>query len=131
MIHIFRFIHEQCRNPQFDVNHLINKLNICGTQLRELTYKHYRQSPSALIEAIRLERILEHLETGEHFMILSSKCGFGCVKTFNRVFLKRVGISAAKARKQLQESHDKEALKHQWRMEIWARGGGGGAHSSA
>ncbi|MBS1538205.1 MAG: helix-turn-helix domain-containing protein [Bacteroidetes bacterium] len=125
MSEIIAQIELQCRHQQFDVNSLINRFNISDTYLRELSRKIFGLSPSELIESVRLSYILNHIESKEHFVCLSEKCGFGCIKTFNRVFSKRIGISAAQARKQLLLTTDKDALKQEWLHIIWLRGGKG------
>ncbi len=125
MTTIFSYIKSQSRSQQFDVNALLNTLSISDTHLRELSRKHFGLSPSELIEAVRLENVLDTIENREHFVNMSENCGFGCIKTFNRAFQKRVGITAAQARKLLLQSNDKETLKHQWRNKIWSKGGKG------
>ncbi|MFN8361096.1 MAG: helix-turn-helix domain-containing protein [Candidatus Kapaibacterium sp.] len=124
MIHIFRSIHEHCRQQQFDVNILLHNLGSTYSQIRDVTYKHFGLSPAKVIEGSRLDIALKRLEHGEHFGIVADKCGFGCEKTFHRAFKKRIGITAQQARKLLAESSDKQALYHQWRLNIWSTGGG-------
>ena len=127
---IFPYIKSQCHSQQFDVNALLDELQISDTYLREISRKHFGLSPSELIESVRLDTILSSIENHEHFVIMSQRCGFGSIKTFNRAFSKRVGISAAQARRQLINSEDKEALREQWREKIWSLGGRGIPSSS-
>jgi len=119
MKHILHFIHEHCRNPQFDVNLLHQLLKYSDSYIREVAHKECGMSPCKIIEGFRLDKVIENLDTAENLIQLSIMCGFGSLKTFNRAFLKRVGISAASARKQLQESSDKENVKRVWRLKIW------------
>jgi len=124
MNEIISHIHLRSHDKQFDVNALIYSLQISHTYLQERTHKDFGLCPRELIESVRLDNVLKHLEHEIHFVNLSERCGFGSFKTFRNAFEKRVGISAAQARKQLREIDDKDALKHQWRLKIGLRGGG-------
>ena len=117
-------IYDNFRRRDFDVNDLICMLGLSQSYVHELTYKYYGQSPGELIESFRLDAAIRRLHSDENFIMLSISCGFGSVKTFSRVFQKRISISAMAARKQLMESTDRELQIKTWQQIIWERGNG-------
>jgi len=79
-------------------------------------------SPNELLESVRLDEALRLIITGEQTPLVSIKVGFGSVRRQHEVFKKRLGLSAAQARKVLFDSIDQEKQIQLWRRMIWAKG---------
>ncbi|MBI3258862.1 MAG: helix-turn-helix domain-containing protein [Ignavibacteriae bacterium] len=116
---IFSLIEAECHDQQFDVNHLQSSLKISNAYLWEISHAHFGLPPRELIESVRLEKVIHHIGSGDHFAFIRSKCGFGSLRTFQRAFEKRIGIPCSEARLKIMESNHKETLKFQWQNTIW------------
>lgn len=116
---IFSLIEAKCHDQQFDVNHLINDLRISNAYLWELCLEYFGFPPRELIESVRLENVINYIGSNEHSIVIKKECGFGSLRTFERAFMKRIGITYSDAHRRFMDSKDKEGLKIKWRDTLW------------
>jgi AraC-like DNA-binding protein len=106
---ISALIEGRFRDPDFCVKTICRDMGTSMSMLHELLSVRFGTTPHTLIEKRRLMEALALMELNHSTLgAIARACGFSSMRTFRRVFKKRLGVPPSEANERLRISSEKD-----------------------
>lgn len=100
-------IEERFKDPDFCTKTLCHEIGVSISTLHEVLSVRHGTTPHMLIETRRLCEALELIRYGQFTLgAVVNACGFASMRTFRRVFKKRIGLPPSKVTGRLRNLSD-------------------------
>lgn len=97
---IEKILQQNIPNLQFSVERLAEGMKLSVSHLREIVELEYGECPRSLIETARLKASLKLIASGSvNLYLICREVGFQHIRTFRRVFEKRLDMTPSECRK--------------------------------
>jgi len=97
------------RDTGFCVKTMCHEMGIGVSTLHEILSIRYGTTPHILLETRRLIEVLKLMKCSRsRLCMIVTSCGFSSMRTFRRVFKKRIGVPPSAAAEKLRSSSGKE-----------------------
>lgn len=108
---IGKLIEVRFRDADFCVKSICHEIGISMSSLHEFLSFRYGTTPHELIEERRLMEALRLMKSNHSSLgAIVRACGFASMRTFRRVFRKRIGMAPSEANEKLRSQSDKEVF---------------------